>query len=871
MDYLTELWDLYENDLTQRVDGAVDRAQQGKTDLRGGSVSGGQIQRKPQPKPELRDPVDSTPAKARSQVNPEINTRNKQTQDINTARQQGTPPGDAYEKVKGEVDTSNPSSVGDFAATLSMTQMDRSQAPKIEPGSQSLLAKDVDQNQNQTLPDDGDLKRPEGMEISDEDEQENQQAGDTEKLETSPRATDALEKSVPEFAQGKGFQDQLSTDTDSYLENLKTNNHGNGAEYVDLRSSLGDMAPSGVAGKYLDVLSRALVTKNVKGKTDNWKHYGGDLKGGAGQINSQMGELLTLTMSNVAPENREQVAEVIRNQIKAAESSGSKKKDLSVTEDWLDASLENAQAIDQYMQFEAPGSTIVGGAWDQPDELESLGIGGEGGEEKGFSTDIVVRGSDGKNHQLSLKKDGNVNFLNSGAGQYSKYYLSGAAEDPSNPHHETAKEYLSSVESVNNIYSELGIDEYDGESLPNVPSEKSLINDNGLSKEEAKKTRKELQDHRNKLSEIKSNQDIVPKEYNLSEYNKQENESLTKSFGTLGDEIRSLDLNSLNTSREDIFSDAFNEDNFSEDIKDKFFDSDGEVRSTPKGITKNTDKEEYNRAKSLLQQSAKDAKSGEVKGKVESLMKEHNISDWKTFVDRLEGNDIPGLSQRERNKLMMNSIFATKSDTAKEHRTQMKQRERDFASSAIKAISSDPVMKSGTLNSLRKNFPLKDVAEGKESMIIGNSTFSKKVLEKMFGTTDFNQIKDKLVVQTDSKGIPYLGYQVEVDSNDDGETEETIPISNINVRADGLGYGNTIKHEMKLRPDFYKRLQKVNAEMGTNVTAEEVLSLFFGKRELFIESIQHLIPKAQESIPLDISEQYDYNDDVDFLRTYGRA
>ena len=141
----------------------------------------------------------------------------------------------------------------------------------------------------------------------------------------------------------------------------------------------------------------------------------------------------------------------------------------------------------------------------------------------------------------------------------------------------------------------------------------------------------------------------------------------------------------------------------------------------------------------------------------------------------------------------------------------------------------------------------------------------------MFGTTDFNQIKDKLVVQTDSNGQPYLGYQVEVDSNDDGETEEIIPISNINVRADGLGYGNTMKHEMVLRNDFYKRLQKVNAEMGTNMTAEEVLSLFFGKRELFIESIQHMIPKVQETKPLDISEEYDYNDDVDFLRTYGRA
>ncbi len=201
----------------------------------------------------------------------------------------------------------------------------------------------------------------------------------------------------------------------------------------------------------------------------------------------------------------------------------------------------------------------------------------------------------------------------------------------------------------------------------------------------------------------------------------------------------------------------------------------------------------------------------------------------------------------------------------------MKQRERDFSSNAIKAISEDPVMKSGTLNSLRKNFPLKDVAEGKESMVIGDATFSKKVLGKMFGTTDFNQIKDKLVVKTDKKGTPYLGYQIEVDADDDGESEETIPIANVNVRADGLGYGNTIKHEMKMRPDFYKRLQKINAEMGTNMTAEEVLSLFFGNKKLFVEAIQHLRPVEDTVVDLTEEECIDYNDDVDFLRTYGRA
>jgi hypothetical protein len=144
------------------------------------------------------------------------------------------------------------------------------------------------------------------------------------------------------------------------------------------------------------------------------------------------------------------------------------------------------------------------------------------------------------------------------------------------------------------------------------------------------------------------------------------------------------------------------------------------------------------------------------------------------------------------------------------------------------------------LKSLRNNFPLKDVSEGSESMIIGDSVFSKTVLGKMFGTTDFNQIKDRLVVEKDSSGQPYLGYSIEIDTDGNGESDNTIPISDINVRADGLGYGQTIKHEMKLRKDFYKKLQSVNKEMGTNLTSEDILNMLNGPRKgrLMIESLK---------------------------------
>ena len=235
----------------------------------------------------------------------------------------------------------------------------------------------------------------------------------------------------------------------------------------------------------------------------------------------------------------------------------------------------------------------------------------------------------------------------------------------------------------------------------------------------------------------------------------------------------------------------------------------------------------------------KDAKSGEIADKIKKIMKKEKIKDWSTFVDRLESGDLK-LTARERNKIMLNSILATKSDIAKEHRGDMKQRERDFARNSIEAISKDPVMKAGTLKSLRNNFPLKDVSEGSESMIIGDSVFSKSVLEKMFGTRDFNQIKDRLTVEKDSSGQPFLGYSAEVDTNGDGETDDVIPISDINVRADGLGYGNTIKHEMKLRKDFYKRLQELNKEMGTNLTSEDIMYMVYGNKKSAKDIMENL-------------------------------
>ena len=88
----------------------------------------------------------------------------------------------------------------------------------------------------------------------------------------------------------------------------------------------------------------------------------------------------------------------------------------------------------------------------------------------------------------------------------------------------------------------------------------------------------------------------------------------------------------------------------------------------------------------MVTQSNNDSTSGNIRDKIIKIMKKNNISSWENFIDRLQDDDIPKLGRRDRNKIMMNAILATKSDLAEEHRTQMKQREREFSSNAIKAI-----------------------------------------------------------------------------------------------------------------------------------------------------------------------------------------
>ena len=82
-------------------------------------------------------------------------------------------------------------------------------------------------------------------------------------------------------------------------------------------------------------------------------------------------------------------------------------------------------------------------------------------------------------------------------------------------------------------------------------------------------------------------------------------------------------------------------------------------------------------------------------------------------------------------------------------------------------------------------------------MAIGDMSLDKETMKVIFGTDDFDKLKENLSVKKSEKGEPYLVYKIDDLGN------KTVKVANIVIRQDGRGYGGgTIKFEMKLHPEL---------------------------------------------------------------------
>ena len=158
-------------------------------------------------------------------------------------------------------------------------------------------------------------------------------------------------------------------------------------------------------------------------------------------------------------------------------------------------------------------------------------------------------------------------------------------------------------------------------------------------------------------------------------------------------------------------------------------------------------------------------------------------------------------------KIMMRSaesVAATGDRTAEKFVKDHKKQSKIFSDTAVEALANNEKLKEGMLSEIREEFPLKAVADGEETMAIGPYSLDPAIMKHIFGTNDFNKIKEKLVAVKAEP--PYVGYQAEVGG-------DTIPIASIDIREDGVGYGSVFKFDMKLDKRFATTLKEANAEV----------------------------------------------------------
>ena len=132
---------------------------------------------------------------------------------------------------------------------------------------------------------------------------------------------------------------------------------------------------------------------------------------------------------------------------------------------------------------------------------------------------------------------------------------------------------------------------------------------------------------------------------------------------------------------------------------------------------------------------------------------------------------------------------------------------KEQAKEVAKFIQKNDKAREVVMGVIRDHFPLKSVSEGDENIILGEFVVSKKVMEGIFGTSDWNKIIESLEVNPDTDP-PMIEYRAKVKGQD-----RVIPITEVGIREDGEGYGGAHKFEMLVAPNFGKSVESVSRDI----------------------------------------------------------
>ena len=175
----------------------------------------------------------------------------------------------------------------------------------------------------------------------------------------------------------------------------------------------------------------------------------------------------------------------------------------------------------------------------------------------------------------------------------------------------------------------------------------------------------------------------------------------------------------------------------------------------------------------------------------------------------LIANTPPEQSGEAHKKLLakvLNAVSANGSDNEvlNKYTKELESRYRKYQKGLADELARPSPLRTAVIGNIRKEFPLKAVMSGEEVMAIGDASFDLKTAERIFGTTDIEEINQGLTIKTDSLGSPMLAYVA-------GQEGREISIATILVRQRGIGYAS-MGFEAGLHSSFYDELRTANIE-----------------------------------------------------------
>ena len=490
---------------------------------------------------------------------------------------------------------------------------------------------------------------------------------------------------------GKSFTEPLETTDDEFIQKNFENKTTDAFTMPD-----GVKNNPKISKKYVQFIERALNTqKNTKDGT-NYSNYFGLGKVGAGQTESNIGELLSMMATTMRRDDRDEFFRAVDEHLQKSKARGEK---LHVSPTWVKAAKENSSAILRMMyDTYGPDYEIVGSAWDVKEEFEALGF--DYGD-KGYSTDIMFKvkvGDTMMKDEISLKQKLKKQRLWNGT-------IGSAFGTGLLPQHLEQGKGTVNQFSQNQIKN---IDNFYQNNQTNIGEFLGSVGDNDDYDETLKKIAKAMDNKEN-------NQQLIIKQFNgfLSQYKKDlaENSNLV--------------------------------------------------------LTRDYIKEN---------------------------LKTQGVKSDKRAMDKVSMT--LGLMMNDYGDEMGSEFVKQQKKIAKEHA-------RDVAS----FVNTNDEAKASVLKKVQEKLPLKSVSDGDESVVLGEFIINKKTMKGIFGTDDWNQVVQQLVVNPDADP-PMIQYQGKV-----GGEDVAIPITTIGIREDGEGYGGSHKFEMTVADDFGKYVESVSRDL----------------------------------------------------------